>query len=172
MNWALSADSNGAFNLRIPGLAKYTRDVVGERMGKYITDDLSLEELSVEVANEWRDITSQEGKLDQLEIYRAALGLDAHSEVELCRLHRDLMDEADPTVCRKYDPKSSTTVLLSALIPSGLIVMIAIGLVVVERRRRQNLVRWKIKNAELEFGAEERVLGRVSSLMQFLSSSI
>jgi hypothetical protein len=90
--WALSHDVNGAFNLRLPGMAKYTRDVVGERMKRFIDGDLQIDDLIEEVRAGWNDITDQEGKLDQLEIYRSSLGLDLHSDVDLCRLHRALID--------------------------------------------------------------------------------
>jgi hypothetical protein len=36
MQWALSDEVNGAFNIRIPGAIKYTRDVVGVQIIKYI----------------------------------------------------------------------------------------------------------------------------------------
>lgn len=49
------------------------------------------------------EVTAQKGLLDQLEIYRGSLGLAALSEFELCTLHRQLMDERDPALCRKYD---------------------------------------------------------------------
>jgi len=123
MQWALSTDVNGALNLRIPGVAKYTRDVVGEQMRKYIQGEISLDSLVEEITTGWNEITLQEGKLDQLEIYRSALGLDLHSEVDLCRLHRDLMDERDPSICRKYD--RTNTLMLTILVPSVVVVSIA-----------------------------------------------
>lgn len=159
MQWALSSDSNGAYNLRLPGLAKYTRDVVGDRMGKYISDDMSLEEMSQEVATEWRSITSHEGTLDQLEVYRAALGLDHHSDFELCKLHRGLMDERDASMCRQFDPKSTKSVILASVVPSILVVLAVLWIFLVERRR-EHQVGYKVEKSELEF--RDTLVGEVS----------
>lgn len=77
MHWALSSESNGAYNLRLPGAAEYTRDVVGKAMLAYI-DDLIVNEddLVSEVKAGWTKITRERGKLDQLRIYRASLNLE------------------------------------------------------------------------------------------------
>ena len=56
-------------------LAKYTRDTVGDLMGKYIANNITLDELSAQVTDGWNKITEDEGKLNQLDIYRSALGL-------------------------------------------------------------------------------------------------
>lgn len=144
MQWALSTDVNGAFNLRIPGLVKYTRDSVGEGMRDFINGSINLDGLVQRISAEWNRHTDREGKLGQLEIYRAALGLDAHSEVELCRLHRELMDQKDPSACRKYDPieVSSNAVTLLASVSAGFTVLLVwLGLFALnERRRRERLL--------------------------------
>ena len=49
MFWALGTEANGALNLRIPALARYTRDTVGEQMDLYINDNITLDELSDQV---------------------------------------------------------------------------------------------------------------------------
>uniref|UniRef100_A0A7S2MVN4 Uncharacterized protein n=1 Tax=Helicotheca tamesis TaxID=374047 RepID=A0A7S2MVN4_9STRA len=125
MTWALSDESNGALNLRIPGLKKYTHDVLGNFMQQYIKGNISVDELASQVTTGWNRINHEEGLLDQLTIYRAALGRDGLSEVDFCRLHREEMDIRDPSVCRKYDPESTNMTLIIALIASlGAVIVI------------------------------------------------
>ncbi len=127
MTWALSKDSNGALNLRIPGLAKYTRDVVGTSMALFINNNITMDELVNEVDKGWRKVTDEEGKIEQLQIYRAALLKDPLTEVEICRQFRELMDQKDPSVCRKYDPESTNMVIIIAVIASlGSLIVIGI----------------------------------------------
>lgn len=77
-----------------------------------------------------------QGKLSQVQIYRASLGLDPLSEFDLCRLHREEMDDEDNTVCTKYDPKNQRTFLnapkytataIVALVVSALSIIFTIG---------------------------------------------
>jgi len=160
MNWALSNEVNGAFNLRLPGAKQYTHDVVGTLMGQFISGEITEDELVEQVATGWNDVTHQRGKLDQLETYRASLSLDAHSEVDLCRLHRDLMDQKDPSVCRKYDQSSSDNLLVSILVPC-IIVVIATGIFIyMDRKRKKADCVWQIKPNELTFSKPPEVLGR------------
>ena len=143
MQWALSTNVNGAFNLRIPGLVKYTRDSVGEGMKDFNSGSIDIDRLVERITTEWNRHTNQEGKLSQLEIYRAALGLDAHSEVDLCRLHRELMDQKDPSVCRKYDPfkiSSNGAALLAAVSAVFTIVLVLLGLYARNERLRRELL--------------------------------
>jgi len=163
MTYALSNEVNGAFNLRLPGSSKYTRDALGERMQKFIQGSLSLDELVEEISNEWTDITDQQGKLEQLEIYRSSLGLDLHSNVEICRLHRELMDERDPSICRQYDDDESNTLLIAILVPVtilGLFGVAAIAAYVfMEQKKRQADSVWKVDPDELEFGTVPQIIG-------------
>ena len=50
MTWALFANVNGALNLRITALDQYTRDTVSEQMRKYIANDITVSELSLQVS--------------------------------------------------------------------------------------------------------------------------
>ena len=68
--------------------------------------------LTSKVYNEWKEISAAQGVLDQIDIYRASLGLDVHTEVESCLLNRELMDEKDPSVCPKYDASDSDNAIL------------------------------------------------------------
>lgn len=160
MQWALSNDANGALNLRIPGLAKYTRDAVGQAFERYIEGSISIDEVVVYVRNEWNQITRQRGKLRQLGIYRASLGLDALDEVQLCSLHRDLMDQQDPSVCRRFDAISSSIILPAVLVPSLLFLVGCILFFLVEKRRIKANTLWKIKLADLDFGESAEIIGR------------
>lgn len=162
MLWALSRDVNGAFNLRLPGLAKYTRDVVGGAMQKFIAGELTIQALIEEVRSGWNEVTEQEGKLSQLEIYRSSLGLDLHSEVDLCRLHRDLMDEKDPSLCRKYDPETTNTTLVAILVVSCGLSIAAIVFAYYDRKRKASELHWKIDPGELIIDGPPQVLGRGS----------
>lgn len=159
MLWGSSNTVNAAYNLRIPGLAKYTRDVVGANAKKYFDGSMSLDQLAAEVATGWEEITLQEGKLGQLEIYRAALGFDALSEFNLCQLHRGLMDEQDPSACVKYD--SSTRYYIAAIIVPIVVVLLAVLVVFhLDSKRRSADGVWKIQSSELKFASPPTVLGR------------
>ena len=130
--WGLSADVNGALNLRIPGVARYTSDVLGELWSRFIEEEITLGDFVVGVEEGWNEVTDQQGRLEQLEVYRAALGRDPLSDAELCRLHLDLMVQRDPSSCSYYygggSPDSSTSsntvLLVSILIPSVVVIIL------------------------------------------------
>jgi hypothetical protein len=158
--WAASASVNAARNLRLPGVAKYTRDIVGGEMSKFISGEITSDDLVENVKAGWERITDQMGRLDQLSIYRASLGLDSHSDVNLCRLHRDLMDKRDPSVCRQFD-ESESQVLLPVVISVSVVVAISIVIFVhLDRKRRKADCVWKINAKELTFGSPPEILGR------------
>jgi hypothetical protein len=167
MEWALSEEVNGALNLRIPGLARYTRDVIGGRMGKYIAGEMTLETLMKEVSDEWTKVTDDEGRLKQLEIYRAALRKDELSDIELCRLHRDLMDELRPQVCLDLDPSITNANNDTAMIATLSIVLSLASLFIVAfgawwfLRTKADSV-WLVKTSELRFDDPAEILGRGS----------
>ena len=135
--WANSNEVNGAFGLRIPAVSRYTRDVLGSEIRKYANGFLDLDALVTNVTAGWNVINLQEGKLEQLQTYRASLGLDELSDVELCILHRNLMDRKDPSICRQYDPVSESNDVLLASIAIGLIIVVVAiaGFLFLDRRR-------------------------------------
>lgn len=96
-------------------------------MGKYISNDITLDQMSSQVTSGWEKITNEEGKLNQLDIYRAALGLDPLSTVEKCRLHREEMDTIDPSVCKQYDDDNTTLIIivLSSIVGAGIFILVA-----------------------------------------------
>lgn len=161
MIWALSAESNGALNLRIPALAKYTRDTVGELMGKYIEGNITVDELSTLVTEGWDKITEDEGKLNQLDIYRAAIGLDSLADIDKCQIHRADMDILDPSICRKYDDNNfGTSVLLPAILVPAFAILVAVALYVYyDHKKKRNDSVWLIKKDDLEYHDPPEVLG-------------
>ncbi|KAG7341727.1 adenylate/guanylate cyclase with integral membrane sensor [Nitzschia inconspicua] len=99
-----------------------------------------LSKLKANVYKEWNKINTAKGTLDQLDIYRASLGLDVHTEVESCRLNRELMDEKDPSICRKYDAQENENGIFIGILSACLIVMFAVVVcVVMDQRRRKSL---------------------------------
>jgi len=160
MHWALSKESNGALNLRIPGLAEYTRDVVGGAMMLFIEGEISSTQLVDDVEREWNDITYRRKTLEQLDIYRAALGLDSLSEVEKCRLHRTLMDDTDPSVCRRYDPLDQATLLWAILAPTFMAILGLIAYYQMSRRMKAADSVWAIQSHELRFSDPPDIAGR------------
>lgn len=161
-HWALGDSANGAFNIRLPGIIKYTRDVMGEQMLKYIANETTIVSLVNAVEIGWKEVTAEEGLLDQLDIYRSSLGLDSLSEVSLCRIHRALMDERDPSVCVKYDPAESQDKFLILIVVLSIVVLIGLvvfGLIIV-KRRKDGIMAWHIRKDELLFGDPPEALGR------------
>lgn len=160
MQWALSQSANSAYNLRVPGLAKYTRDVVGNNTMNFIAGSITMDNLLERVHKGWEEVHAQEGKLNQLEIYRASLNLDGLEDFLLCRHHRELMDERDPSICSKFD-KDSSWVGISMGLAAGLAVIVALFFAFrAEQKRRSADSVWKIKADELEFVYPAEILGR------------
>ena len=164
MLWALGNDVNSALTLRLPGVLTYTRDDILDKLQEYMSGSISMEELKATVTQGWIDATTTQGKLNQVQIYRASLGLDPLTEFDLCRLHREAMDMEDNTVCTKYDPKetnSSRTILIAVLIP--VLAIIFAGTVIwlyLERKRRHADAIWMINKAELKFDDPPEIAGR------------
>lgn len=166
MLWALGNDVNSALTLRLPGVLTYSRDVVLDKFSEYMEGSISMKDMKSNVTQGWKDATATRGKLSQLQIYRASLGLDPLSEFDLCRLHRVEMDNRDNTVCVKYDPKddslSSNVIIVSVLVPL-LVVLILAGAFIwiyLERKRRHSDAIWKIDKEELKFDDPPEVAGR------------
>lgn len=129
MQWALSAESNGALNLCIPGIQEYTHETVGKYMSQYITGSIASTDLVKNVKADWMGITEAYGKLAQLEIYRASLNLDSLSTFDMCNLHRAEMDKQDPSVCRIFDQDgSNTSILVIAIAVPTVIILLGLGL--------------------------------------------
>ncbi|MGK3739782.1 MAG: hypothetical protein ACI8RD_004615 [Bacillariaceae sp.] len=164
MHWALGNDVNSALTLRLPGVLTYTRDVVLGLFQEYMDGLISMEDMKASVVQGWNDATMTKGKLSQVQIYRASLGLDPLSEVEMCRLHRVEMDAQDNTICVKYDPKdddSTNVILIAVLVPFLAVVFAGVILFMYfERKRRQSDAIWKIDKDDLKFSDPPEIVGR------------
>jgi flagellar basal body-associated protein FliL len=164
MHWALGNDVNSALTLRLPGVLTYTRDVVLGLFQEYTDESISMEDMKASVVRGWNDATTTKGKLSQVQIYRASLGLDPLSDFDLCRLHRVEMDAQDNTICVKYDPKdddSTNVILIAVLVPFLAIVFAGVILFMYfERKRRQSDAIWKIDKDDLKFSDPPEIAGR------------
>ena len=87
MNYALNDQVHFAMTLRLPGILAYTRDIMLPKFTAYMNGLISMEDAKESVRQGWEDVTSARGKLKQVQIYRASLGLDALSSSEVCLLH-------------------------------------------------------------------------------------
>ncbi len=162
MLWALGSEVNSAMTLCEPGVLEYTRDVALPAFNEFMDGKITIEEAKASVKTGWSDVTMSRGKLEQLQVYRASLGLDGLSEFNLCRLHRQEMDKKDDSVCIKYDPKessSSTTILIAVLVP--VLFLISAGIYIYTERKRQHAdLIWKINKNELKFNDPPEIAGR------------
>lgn len=163
MEWALSNNANSAYNIRLPGLAKYTRDVVGNNTKSYISGSITLEQLTEKVKRGWEDVHLQEGKLSQLSIYRSALNLDDLDDFLLCRFHRELVDEQDPHMCGKYDKHRAWWGPAVGLAASSIVLVALTCAIVADQKRRKSDSVWMIRTDELKFASPPEVLGMCSS---------
>ncbi|KAL3912259.1 MAG: hypothetical protein SGILL_006953 [Bacillariaceae sp.] len=153
--WGLSSNVNGAYNMRLPGSISYTHKALGTQFKLFRQDETNMDELKSKVYEEWTKISASQGVLDQIDIYRASLGLDVHTEVESCQLNRELMDEKDPSVCRKYDATDSDNAILIGVLSASLVLMFAIVVfVVVDQRQRKSLR----ENMADEFGERDEII--------------
>lgn len=164
MNWGLGNDVNSALTLRLPGVIGYSGDVITREFQACIAGKISIEDMMSEVRSGWDDVTARQGgKLKQVQIYRASLGLDGLSEKQQCDFYRTEMDNKDPQICIKYDPveKSSTVVLVAILVPVLFLIMAGVFISVYkDRKRRHEDAIWKIDRDELKFDDPPEVAGR------------
>jgi len=89
---------------------------------EYWAGTKNIDELVVQVTEGWKQISEDRGITDQLQTYRATLGLEQISEYDLCQRFRSTMDSTDPRTCRQYDPPETDNYTLE-------IVMYAVGAV-------------------------------------------
>ncbi len=164
MLWALGSDVNSALTLRLPGVLEYSRDVALPMFEEYMDGKLTMKEAQINVRRGWEDATLSRGKLEQLHVYRASLGLDRLPEFDLCRLHRKEMDRKDDSVCVKYDPKdssSNTTVLVAVLVPVLFLMSAGVlAYIYTERKRQHADLIWKINKEDLKFDNPPEIAGR------------
>ena len=63
--WGLSSEGNGVLNMRLPGVARYTDEVMGTQVKKFIADEINISILRKSVFDGWERINLEQGKLDQ-----------------------------------------------------------------------------------------------------------
>ena len=123
--WALGNEVNSATTLQLPGVLLYTRDVMLHNFQKYVAGQITMDAMKEDVTRGWNDATETYGKLSQLDNYRAALGLDALSTVQKCRLHREEMDYIDPATCKEAEDNTTTIIIiLCSILGAGIIIIV------------------------------------------------
>lgn len=165
MNWGLGSNVNSALTLRLPGVIAYSGDVVTKKFQDYMDGKISIENVMSDVRSGWGDVTAKQGgRLNQVQIYRASLGLDGLSEFDQCDLYRTEMDTKDPAVCVKYDPvedSNNIIILVTVLVPVCFVILAGVFIwVYKDRKRRHEDAIWKINKAELKFDDPPEVAGR------------
>jgi len=139
--WGLSSSANEGFNLRLHEAEKYTHAALGTQFHLYLKGKLDIEMLKENVYEEWTKISGARGTLDQLDIYRASLGQEVHTEYESCSLNHKLMDQKDPNICRKYDPEETSNAVMLGIVFAGLAVLLAVAVFAVADHNRRKTLR-------------------------------
>ncbi|KAL7516874.1 hypothetical protein ACHAWX_002366, partial [Stephanocyclus meneghinianus] len=125
MKHALGIDANSARTLQLPGVLLYTRDVMLGQFQKYVAGEKSIEITKEETIAGWNNATAAYGKINQLDNYRAALGLDSLSTYQKCTLHRQEMDAIDPAICKEEEDNSTLIIIiLCSIVGAGIIGLI------------------------------------------------
>jgi len=60
--WATSAEVNGAFNIRLPGIQTYTADIMLDGWTKFIAGAITLDKFVADVDVAWHDVTEERGR--------------------------------------------------------------------------------------------------------------
>jgi len=125
MKWALGNEANSALTLQLPGVITYTGEVMLPNFQKYVAGDITMDAMKENVIMGWNSATASYGKMNQLDNYRAALGLDSLSIVQKCRLHREEMDDLDPAVCMEAEDNSTTFIIvLFSILGAGILTLV------------------------------------------------
>jgi multiple sugar transport system substrate-binding protein len=70
------ASPNMVLDLRIPQNQRYQGVVLDQAVSQYLADELTLEEAMQQIYDGWEEITEELGREEQLEAYRATLGVE------------------------------------------------------------------------------------------------
>jgi len=125
MKYALSNDVNSALTLQLPGVLMYTRDVMLDQFQKYVSGESDMETVKEETIKGWNEATLVYGKINQLDSYRATLGLNELSTYQKCTLHRQEMDAIDPAICKEATDNSTTIIIvLCSLVGAGILALV------------------------------------------------
>eukprot|EP00804_Cyclotella_cryptica_P020261 CCRYP_015874-RB/>CCRYP_015874-RB protein AED:0.14 eAED:0.15 QI:553/0.71/0.62/1/0.85/0.75/8/0/1009 len=120
--YSLGNDVNSARTLQLPGVLLYTRDVMLEQFQKYVAGETTIEVTKHDTIAGWNDATAVYGKINQLDNYRAALGLDSLTTYQKCTLHREEMDAIDPAICKEETDNSTLIIIiLCSIVGAGIL---------------------------------------------------
>ena len=90
------------------------------------TDEQDMETTKKETYDGWNDVTQSYGLINQIDNYRATLGLNELSTVQKCSLHRSEMDAIDPAICAEAEDNSTLIIIiLTSIVGAGIVGLIA-----------------------------------------------
>ncbi len=69
------SNPNFASDLRIPGTAQYEGLVLDRELARFLADEITAEQAMQNIYDGWEEITEDFGREEQLELYRASLGI-------------------------------------------------------------------------------------------------
>lgn len=122
MEYALSYEVNSAITLTLPGVLMYSKDVMLDKFQKYVAGEASMEETKQETIDGWNDATTVYAKINQVDNYRASLGLDALTTYQKCSIHREEMDAIDPAICAEEEDNSTMIIIiLCSVVGAGIL---------------------------------------------------
>lgn len=126
MKYALSNDANSALTLQLPGVLLYSKEVMLDQFQKYVAGEQDMETTKQETYDGWNDVTAAYGKINQVDNYRATLGLNELSTVDKCRLLRAEMDAIDPEICKEAEDNTTLIIIiLCSILGAGILGLIA-----------------------------------------------
>ena len=64
-----------ASDLRIPGTQRYEGIVLDRELARFLAGEVTVEEALQNVYDGWEEITEEFGREEQLELYKASLGI-------------------------------------------------------------------------------------------------
>lgn len=126
MKYALSNDANSALTLQLPGVLMYSKDVMLDQFQKYVAGEQDMETTKKETYDGWNDVTAAYGKINQIDNYRATLGLNELSTYQKCTLHREDMDAIDPAICAEEEDNTTLIIIiLCSILGAGILGLVA-----------------------------------------------
>ncbi|MEZ5666969.1 MAG: extracellular solute-binding protein [Alphaproteobacteria bacterium] len=66
---------NMASDIRIPGAQEYTGVILDRELARFLADEITAEEAVANIQAAWEEVTEDLGRDDQLEMYKASLGI-------------------------------------------------------------------------------------------------
>jgi hypothetical protein len=126
MKYSLSNEANSALTLQLPGVLLYTRDVMLPLFQDYVAGEKDMTTVKQETIEGWNDVTDAYGKMNQLDNYRATLGLNELTTFQKCTLHREEMDAIDPATCKEAEDNSTLIIIiLCSIVGAGILGLVA-----------------------------------------------